>query len=195
MMIRNWPSILLCGALTAAGCRTQPVESPAATGDGEQGEGDSEATDSEATDSETEIAELETDGNSDTGHETAEDEGPSVEEQLALEAVRDDLKNKAGEAEAEGSNPLRFAVVQRGPHQPWIMGVVNQGETMVSLVADPRLSYAAAKRRILDEFEHQYLTQLLHAHGGNVSAAARAAQLDRPYMYKLLYRHGLRAKD
>ncbi len=139
MMIRNWPSILLCGALTAAGCRTQPVESPAATGDGEQGEGDSEATDSEATDSETEIAELETDGNSDTGHETAEDEGPSVEEQLALEAVRDDLKNKAGEAEAEGSNPLRFAVVQRGPHQPWIMGVVNQGETMVSLVADPRL--------------------------------------------------------
>jgi DNA-binding NtrC family response regulator len=64
-----------------------------------------------------------------------------------------------------------------------------------SLVADPRLSYAAAKRRILDEFEHQYLTQLLHAHGGNVSAAARAAQLDRPYMYKLLYRHGLRAKD
>ncbi len=64
-----------------------------------------------------------------------------------------------------------------------------------TLVADPRLSYAAAKRRILDEFEHQYLTQLLHVHGGNVSAAARAAQLDRPYMYKLLYRHGLRAKE
>jgi transcriptional regulator with GAF, ATPase, and Fis domain len=64
-----------------------------------------------------------------------------------------------------------------------------------SLITDAKLSYAAAKRQILDEFERQYLSQLLDANGGNVSAAARAAQLDRPYLYKLLYRHGLRAKD
>ncbi len=62
------------------------------------------------------------------------------------------------------------------------------------LQVDASLTYAEAKRRILDEFEQQYLSALLRTHDGNVSKAARTADLDRPYMYKLLYRHGLRAK-
>jgi two-component system, NtrC family, response regulator GlrR len=40
--------------------------------------------------------------------------------------------------------------------------------------------------------ERRYLEQLLAAHGGNVSAAARAAGLDRVHLHRLLARVGLR---
>ncbi len=71
------------------------------------------------------------------------------------------------------------------------------GETVATEPAadfkvDPRLSYSEAKRAILDRFEREYLKGLLELHGGNVSSAARGAGMDRPYMYKLLHRHGLR---
>jgi DNA-binding NtrC family response regulator len=41
-------------------------------------------------------------------------------------------------------------------------------------------------------FERQYLEQILAAHGGNLTAAARAARLDRVHFYRLLWKHGLR---
>lgn len=63
-----------------------------------------------------------------------------------------------------------------------------------SLNVDPRLSYSEAKRSVLDRFEHDYLDAVLRLHDGNVSAAARSAGMDRPYMYKLLHRHGLRSR-
>ena len=43
----------------------------------------------------------------------------------------------------------------------------------------------------LDRGELEYLSHLLTAHGGVVSAAAQAAGLDRTYFYKLMRRHGL----
>jgi DNA-binding NtrC family response regulator len=41
-------------------------------------------------------------------------------------------------------------------------------------------------------FERVYLERLLARHDDNVSAAARAAGLDRLKLYRLLWRHGLR---
>ena len=41
-------------------------------------------------------------------------------------------------------------------------------------------------------FEHAYLTDLLARHDGNVTAAARAAGIDRIHLYRLLWRNGLR---
>jgi DNA-binding NtrC family response regulator len=52
--------------------------------------------------------------------------------------------------------------------------------------------YRAARAAALAAFERKYLCQLIEATGGNASAAARAANMDRPYLLSLLRRHGLR---
>jgi DNA-binding NtrC family response regulator len=59
-------------------------------------------------------------------------------------------------------------------------------------VVDAGAPYADARQRALDEFEHAYLEALLARHDGKVAPAARAAGMNRAYMYRLLQRHGLR---
>jgi DNA-binding NtrC family response regulator len=57
---------------------------------------------------------------------------------------------------------------------------------------DPTRPYADARRLAVDDFEKRYLAALLALHEGKVAAAARAAGIDRVYLYKLLHKHGLR---
>jgi DNA-binding NtrC family response regulator len=52
--------------------------------------------------------------------------------------------------------------------------------------------FKEARDQAVLEFEARYLKALLAAHDENVSAAARASGLDRRYLYRLLFRHGLR---
>jgi len=61
-----------------------------------------------------------------------------------------------------------------------------------SFPVDAKSTYQEARRRALDLFEKHYLEALLEEHDGNVAAAARAAEMNRPYLYRLLRRHGLR---
>ena len=56
----------------------------------------------------------------------------------------------------------------------------------------PPASLRSARDRALMQFERQYLEALLAHHSGNVSAAARTAGIDRKYLYKLLWKHGLK---
>ena len=56
---------------------------------------------------------------------------------------------------------------------------------------DPSLSFSESKERFVDARERAYVTWLLSSHDGNISAAARAAQMDRKYLHKLLKKHGL----
>jgi two-component system response regulator HydG len=45
---------------------------------------------------------------------------------------------------------------------------------------------------MIDAFDRRYVTRLLEAHDWNISAAARAAGVDRMSIYKLLTRLGIR---
>jgi two-component system, NtrC family, response regulator GlrR len=56
----------------------------------------------------------------------------------------------------------------------------------------PPLDASRPYRDVRDDFERQYFADLLRRHAGNVSAAARAAGMDRPSLYRALWKHGLR---
>nr|HEX4317100.1 sigma 54-interacting transcriptional regulator [Kofleriaceae bacterium] len=51
-----------------------------------------------------------------------------------------------------------------------------------------------AKDDVIARFEREYLADLVQRAGGNLSQAARAAGLERKFLYKLLERTGLRVK-
>ena len=54
---------------------------------------------------------------------------------------------------------------------------------------DATQSYRWNKERWTDEFEQQYLKWLLARTGGNISGAAREADMDRKYLHKLIKKH------
>jgi hypothetical protein len=57
---------------------------------------------------------------------------------------------------------------------------------------DPAKSYRETKAVWDELFEKRYVSWLLEQSRGNISAAARAADMDRKYLHKLLRKHGLR---
>jgi len=57
---------------------------------------------------------------------------------------------------------------------------------------DIDVPFKVAKERVIASFERVYLGQLLAWAEGNVSRAARKAQLDRMYLCRLSQRYGLR---
>ena len=58
---------------------------------------------------------------------------------------------------------------------------------------DLTLPYPESRRRTLEAFEHAYVRELLQRHGGNVSQAAVAGQLDRVYLHRLIKKHRLKS--
>jgi DNA-binding NtrC family response regulator len=65
------------------------------------------------------------------------------------------------------------------------------------LAADENFSdlpFKDAKERLIDAFERQYLVDLLDRNGGNISRAARSAQMDRKSIARLLRKHDISAR-
>ncbi|HEY2903174.1 MAG TPA: sigma 54-dependent Fis family transcriptional regulator [Polyangia bacterium] len=60
------------------------------------------------------------------------------------------------------------------------------------LAGDVDLPFKEAKSRVVDDFERRYVESLLLRHHGNLSAAARSAEIDRKHLRELLRKHGLR---
>jgi DNA-binding NtrC family response regulator len=54
------------------------------------------------------------------------------------------------------------------------------------------MPFKEAKARVVDDFERRYIEALLDRHHGNLSAAARTAEVDRKHLRELLRKHGLR---
>jgi two-component system, NtrC family, response regulator GlrR len=96
---------------------------------------------------------------------------------------------------------LSAVALARLQSQPWAGNVRELRNTLDRIVlrlpgeepdADteqPQLF--TARERALFEFERGYFEALLATHGGNVSAVARAADLDRRYLARILKRLGL----
>jgi DNA-binding NtrC family response regulator len=56
---------------------------------------------------------------------------------------------------------------------------------------DPSKSYRETRSEWEAQFERTYVGWLLERHSNNISAAARAADMDRKYLYRLAKKHGL----
>jgi two-component system response regulator GlrR len=72
------------------------------------------------------------------------------------------------------------------------MPLVDESAPNEPPVVDTRVRIRVARENWVRSFERRYLEELLRTHHDNVSAAARAAGVDRPYFYRLLWRNGLR---
>ncbi|NVB84929.1 MAG: sigma 54-dependent Fis family transcriptional regulator [Kofleriaceae bacterium] len=65
----------------------------------------------------------------------------------------------------------------------------KEGEGFAHIDID--IPFKTAKQKLVDEFDRRYLQALLEAHDGNISAAARAAGIERMSIYKMIRRLGL----
>jgi len=85
-----------------------------------------------------------------------------------------------------------LALAARGPLASESTFAKNASQPAAGDEPSPRAGLRSARQSFMREFERRYLEQLLAEQGGNVSAAARAAGIDRKYLYRLLWRNGLR---
>jgi len=60
---------------------------------------------------------------------------------------------------------------------------------------EPGKSYRETRAKFDADFERRYVKWLLSRHGGNVSAAAREAKMDRKHLHDMAKKHGLRGQD
>jgi two-component system, NtrC family, nitrogen regulation response regulator GlnG len=63
------------------------------------------------------------------------------------------------------------------------------------VLPDASMRFKAAKAKVLDAFERQYLQDLLQRHTYNISKAAREAGIDRRHLYRLLDKYSIEVKD
>jgi transcriptional regulator with GAF, ATPase, and Fis domain len=60
---------------------------------------------------------------------------------------------------------------------------------------DAHLPYKDAKQRLISQFDDEYVQALMRRHGGNITQAAKAANLSRKHVYALLRRVELDADE
>ena len=61
----------------------------------------------------------------------------------------------------------------------------------LALARNGALPFKDAKDEVIDLFERQYVIDLIDRHGGNISRAARTADMDRKSIARLMRKHGL----
>jgi transcriptional regulator with GAF, ATPase, and Fis domain len=96
-----------------------------------------------------------------------------------------ELRNVIERALALGSEP--GALVAPLGDRPLTGG----GRTAIPVEFAPGLPFRDEKERWNEQFERRYLTWLLRRAEGNISKAARDADMDRKYLHKLLKKYGI----
>ena len=67
----------------------------------------------------------------------------------------------------------------------------TSADASMTVPVDVSVPFKNAKQNVISEFEKRYISRLLAQHDGNISAAARAAGIDRMSIHKMLHRLGL----
>jgi DNA-binding NtrC family response regulator len=89
-----------------------------------------------------------------------------------------ELRNMVERTVAIGSMP---AQEQEGAPRP-----------AINIDVDATMPFKVAKALLMERYTEPYLRELMRLNGGNVSKAARAAELDRVYLIRLLRQYGFR---
>ncbi len=74
-------------------------------------------------------------------------------------------------------------------------GAAATAAAQPKLEANTDVPFKDAKELLIEAFERQYLVDLIEKHDGNVSRAARAADMDRKSITRLLKKHNIRYRD
>lgn len=83
------------------------------------------------------------------------------------------------------------ALLVDGLSEPSAGGGPTSGAREPAEAFDPSLSFQQQKERYIEAREKAYVRWILDQHDGNVSAAARAAKMDRKYLHRLAKKHEL----
>ena len=86
---------------------------------------------------------------------------------------------------APGAQPLKLFSM------PGEESELSAGGAPETLAFDAQLSYRDNKEKWEHEFEKRYLRWLMERSQGNISRAAREADMDRKYLHKLLKKHAI----
>ncbi len=96
-----------------------------------------------------------------------------------------ELRNVIERALALGADP-GMLVAPLGP-----IGSGSAAQLREAIEFEPGLSFRETKEKWNELFERRYLTWLLKRADGNISKAARDADMDRKYLHKLLRKYGI----
>jgi len=105
--------------------------------------------------------------------------------------LRNVLERAAYLAKAAGLDEVRLGAL------PFVGGI-QSGPSASSANAPaftPGKSYRDTRAEWEEDFEKRFVSWLLARHEGNISAAARDADMDRKYLHKLAKKHGLHPSD
>ena len=111
-----------------------------------------------------------------------------------------ELRNVIERAVLLAENPTDEDSLRRAPapvqrSEPSITVTPSQTATstdaQMTVPVDVTIAFKTAKQNVISEFERRYISRLLAQHDGNISAAARAAGIDRMSIHKMLHRLGL----
>ncbi len=70
----------------------------------------------------------------------------------------------------------------------------SDATTATSYQFDEALTFRAAKERVITQWEHWFVAELIQRHGGNTSRAARAVKMDRTHLRELMHKYHVTAK-
>ena len=98
--------------------------------------------------------------------------------------LRNVLERSSYMAQAMGSSEISVVTLPSSGNAP-----------EASFHFEPEKSYRETRAKYDAEFERRYVKWLLGRHGGNISAAAREAKMDRKHLHDMAKKHGLRGAD